>query len=446
MELFISQNIQESKLSLTVQLFANYLRATSRKMVNLTPLTKITQQSLQLAHLPLLIKSTSDAQGQEQPVHTANPSSIMLEIARSVYLEEVLFGKPDSLTRLEILSFIELSIRLSPSDLATMINDHLSMKMFLVGHSITTADIVALAHLLHHFNELADHEKFALPHVFRWIDHVQHLPGLLEQVQQHNLFVSFPDESNSQPPSKSQLKKLAKAQASKEKKVGGESKAPAEKKAEVQSQTTNASQSTEATNNEEKKEAPKQEKKPKQQQQTKKQPAKKAAEEAIPEISQMDFRVGKIVKVWVNPNSEKLYNEEVDIGNGEIRSIASGLQKLVPIQDMTDAMCIVLCNLKPRNLAGHVSHGMVLCAETPDRNTAELLQPPAGAQPGDLVTFEGYERRPPDALNPKKNPWDVVAEKIKIDENGVALFESIPWTVTGKGVVTSKVIKNGVIH
>jgi hypothetical protein len=42
--------------------------------------------------------------------------------------------------------------------------------------------------------------------------------------------VAFPDESNSQPPSKSQLKKLAKAQAAKEKKTGGESKAPVEKK------------------------------------------------------------------------------------------------------------------------------------------------------------------------------------------------------------------------
>lgn len=81
----------------------------------------------------------------------------------------------------------------------------------------------------------------------------------------------------------------------------------------------------------------------------------------------MDFRVGKIVEVWPNPNSEKLYNEKVDIGNGEIRTIASGLQKFVPIEQMTGAMCVVLCNLKARTLAEYVSHGMILCAETPDR-------------------------------------------------------------------------------
>jgi tRNA-binding EMAP/Myf-like protein len=48
----------------------------------------------------------------------------------------------------------------------------------------------------------------------------------------------------------------------------------------------------------------------------------------------MDIRVGRIVEVCKNPNSDKLYNEKIDIGNGEIRCIASGLQKLVPLEDM----------------------------------------------------------------------------------------------------------------
>lgn len=48
-----------------------------------------------------------------------------------------------------------------------------------------------------------------MPHAFRWLDHVQHLPGIWEQVQAKGLVVSFPDE-NAQPPSNKQLKKLAK--------------------------------------------------------------------------------------------------------------------------------------------------------------------------------------------------------------------------------------------
>lgn len=44
--------------------------------------------------------------------------------------------------------------------------------------------------------------------------------------------------------------------------------------------------------------------------------------------------MGRIVSCEVNPASDKLYNEKIDIGNGEIRSIASGLQKFVKIEDM----------------------------------------------------------------------------------------------------------------
>lgn len=88
--------------------------------------------------------------------------------------------------------------------------------MFLVSTNITVADIVIFAALAPYFaNELKDFEKIQLANVFRWIDHIQHLPGLHEQVKAKNLFTSFPDE-NAEPPSKAQLKKLAKLQAAKE--------------------------------------------------------------------------------------------------------------------------------------------------------------------------------------------------------------------------------------
>jgi len=116
--------------------------------------------------------------------------------------------------------------------------------------------------------------------------------------------------------------------------------------------------------------------------------------ENIPDLSKMDIRVGKIVEVCKNPNSEKLYNEKVDIGNGEIREIASGLQKFLTLEQMQDAMVVVLCNLKPKKLADYMSHGMVLCAQPADGSVVEFLVPPEGSQPGDLITFEGYERKP----------------------------------------------------
>ena len=97
------------------------------------------------------------------------------------------------------------------------------------------------------------------------------------------------------------------------------------------------------------------------------------------ELSKIDFRVGKIIWVEKNPNSENLYNEKVDIGNGEIRTVASGLQKHLSLEQMQDKLVVIITNLKPRTLAGWESHGMVLVAESQDNQTLELLVPPEGS-------------------------------------------------------------------
>lgn len=166
------------------------------------------------------------------------------------------------------------------------------------------------------------------------------------------------------------------------------------------------------------------------------------------ELSKADLRVGKIVWVEKNPNSEKLYNEKVDIGGGEIRDIGSGLQKSVPIEGMQDAMCIVIANLRPKKLAGWNSHGMVLCGETEDGSIVELLKPPPGAQPGDPISFEGYPREP--LMNPpKKNPWELVAPRLVVNGKSEACYKDkddnlIPFTCNGQ-VVISGTVKNGII-
>ena len=158
----------------------------------------------------------------------------------------------------------------------------------------------------------------------------------------------------------------------------------------------------------------------------------------------MDIRVGKIVNVWKHPESEKLWCEEIDIGNGEIRKIASGLQQIIPIEGMLNQSVVVLCNLKAKPLGGFPSHGMVLCAETPDKSVIELITPPAGSLPGDLVFFEGQGREPPEQL-PKKNPWDTVQPALVVDGEGICCWKETPFK-TETGICTAKTIRNGVIH
>lgn len=55
------------------------------------------------------------------------------------------------------------------------------------------------------------------------------------------------------------------------------------------------------------------------------------------------------------------------MGNGEIREIASGLQKFVKIEGMS-GLVIVASNLKPRSVAGFMSNGMVIAASNKDKS------------------------------------------------------------------------------
>ena len=141
----------------------------------------------------MLIKSTGNV--NEEPVSCANTITIMLEIAQAAYLQDILFGGAKSKERAEITSFIELAQRMSGEQLAQFLNKHLAMKMFLVGTNITAADIITCLYVAPYFKELMDFQKIELNNAFRWIDHVQHLPGLDDLINNLGLFVSFPDTS-----------------------------------------------------------------------------------------------------------------------------------------------------------------------------------------------------------------------------------------------------------
>jgi len=67
--------------------------------------------------VPLLVKEESG-----EPASCENPISIMLEIAKCAYLDEILFAPSTSKERQEIFSFIELAQRMPAEDLAQHVN------------------------------------------------------------------------------------------------------------------------------------------------------------------------------------------------------------------------------------------------------------------------------------------------------------------------------------
>jgi glutamyl-tRNA synthetase len=78
-----------------------------------------------------------------------------------------------------------------------------------------------------------------------------------------------------------------------------------------------------------------------------------------PPISALDIRVGEIKRVWEHEEADKLFCEEIDVGEDEPRQIASGLRPYMKAEDLQGRKVLVLCNLKARNLVGFPSHGMV---------------------------------------------------------------------------------------
>jgi hypothetical protein len=175
MELFIKQDSADL-ISLALELFAVYVRASQRNIVTLNSMSASALNSIKLQHVPLLIKTTSDiVDGKEVHLQssTGSPYTIMQEIASACYLEDVIFGKKDSIQRLEISTLLEQAQRLSAAELTEMVNTHIGQsRMFLVGLNVTVADIVVFAHIAHHFSALPDFEKIQLPHAFRWLDHI----------------------------------------------------------------------------------------------------------------------------------------------------------------------------------------------------------------------------------------------------------------------------------
>ncbi|KAL5708708.1 hypothetical protein ACHQM5_019474 [Ranunculus cassubicifolius] len=158
----------------------------------------------------------------------------------------------------------------------------------------------------------------------------------------------------------------------------------------------------------------------------------------------LDIRVGRIIKAWPHPEADSLYVEEVDVGEPETRTICSGLVKYIPLETLQDRKVIVLANLKPRNMRGVKSNGMLLCASDVSHENVELLSPPEDAVIGERIWFgleEEKESQTPAATAnqiQKKKIWESVQPKLRTDGSCVAaLGDYVMRTSAGAVVSTS---------
>jgi len=167
-------------------------------------------------------------------------------------------------------------------------------------------------------------------------------------------------------------------------------------------------------------------------QQSKKGQAPKAAADQSVDVSRLDMRVAFIKSAKLHPDADGLYIEEIECGEPEPRQVISGLVKHIPIDQMQERPCVLLCNLKPAKMRGILSHAMVMCASTPEK--VELLEPPANSKPGDRVSVEGYIGSPDEQLNPKKKVFEAVQPDFLVSQDGYALYKGVRWKINGEGV------------
>jgi aminoacyl tRNA synthase complex-interacting multifunctional protein 1 len=171
----------------------------------------------------------------------------------------------------------------------------------------------------------------------------------------------------------------------------------------------------------------------------------------LPEILNLEFKVGQIIKVWNHPEADKLYCEEIDVGEESPRQIASGLRPHFTLEQMLGQRLLVVANLKAKNLVKFKSHGMVLCAADDD-GKVEFVEPPTDAPIGEVVRFEGLSLPKPLAPSQveKKKIFAKCMEGMKTTDDGQQKQPVAIWNghafMTSTGPCTVRSIRGGVLR
>jgi methionine--tRNA ligase beta chain len=179
-------------------------------------------------------------------------------------------------------------------------------------------------------------------------------------------------------------------------------------------------------------------------------PAATAAAGSVGVYARLDIRAGKIVEAAKHPNADKLYVEQIDVGEPKPRTIVSGLVEHIPLNEFKGSSVLVICNLKPAEMRGQMSYGMVLASSNDNRKTVELVLPPAGTPCGERVGLAGEPStlttvpdKEVDLFQPG-NAWIDAKEFLTTDAQSGAMYNGKAMVVKG-GQCRGKKSPNGKI-
>ena len=106
---------------------------------------------------------------------------------------------------------------------------------------------------------------------------------------------------------------------------------------------------------------------------------------SIDDFAKIDLRIAKIVQCEAVEGSVKLLRLTLDVGEGRMRNVFSGIASMYKPEDLVGQLTVLVANLAPRKMKFGVSEGMVLAASHADEKAEPgiyILNPWPGAQPG----------------------------------------------------------------
>jgi aminoacyl tRNA synthase complex-interacting multifunctional protein 1 len=361
------------------------------------------------------------------PNATFEPTSIPSQISSAI------FPEASDAEQKEIDQWSTALATTTPEKLAQL-NTHLSTRTTILGTKPSIADIIAYTHLAPLVTKWSSEERTGQKgyhHIVRHVDFVQNAAVFNLKIaeadkikinQDDVVYTIPPIDAKDEKERKKKEKELAAAGAGATAAVAaGAAASKTEKvKEAVKEKLESAKEAVAGVVEGGKKKKEKKEKQPK--------PQKEAPKEKPLSPALIDLRVGHILKAIQHPNADSLYVSTIAMGDAPgtdntseyegqiVRTVCSGLNGLVPLEDMQNRKIVCVCNLKPVTMRGIKSAAMVLAAsprlapgEVDDhKGPVELVNPPTDSKAGERVFFEGWEGEPEPVLNPKKKIWESI--------------------------------------
>ena len=103
----------------------------------------------------------------------------------------------------------------------------------------------------------------------------------------------------------------------------------------------------------------------------------------VKEFFKSSIKVATILEANEVPKSSKLFKLKVDLGDGDVRQIISGIREHYASEELIGTQVCVIANLKPAKIMGHESFGMLLASK--DESGLCLVRPEKNRKNGSLV-------------------------------------------------------------